>query len=103
LLHQVHQGCGERIQYRKQCPIHGQVEEEEIAKAFSFAPSDQLELTAEELASLKPEDDKSIHIEHLIPGSKMDLALLSGRSLHLVPAHAAAAANYTLLVQTLGS
>ena len=103
LLHQVHQACGERIQYRKHCPVHGEVGEEKIAKAFCFAPSDQLELTVEELARLNCEDDKSVHIEHLIPGSKMDLALLSGRSLYLVPAHAAAATVYALLAQALGS
>jgi DNA end-binding protein Ku len=103
LLHQVHQTCGERIQYRKHCPVHGEVGEEQIAKAFCFAPSDQLELTADELARLGCEDDKSIRIEHLLPGSQLDLALLSGRSLHLVPTHAAAENNYSLLIQTLGT
>ena len=103
LLHQVHQTCGERIQYRKHCPVHGEVKEEQVTKAFCFAPSDQLELTAEELARLVCEDDKTIRIEHLLPGSQMDLALLSGRSLYLIPAHAAAETVYTLLAQTLGT
>jgi non-homologous end joining protein Ku len=53
------------------------------------------------LACLGCEDDKTIRIEHLLLGSQLDLALLSGRSLYLVPAHAAAETIYTLLVQTL--
>src|SRR5690242_6178598 len=45
-LHQVHARCGQSIQYRKTCPKHGEVTAEEIAKAYSYAPDDQVILNA---------------------------------------------------------
>ena len=90
-LHQIHTGCGERISQRKLCPKHGELNATEIGKAFEYAQNDHIELNDEELDSLLPSDEKTILIEHLLPSAKVELSLLSGRSMYLVPAHAAAA------------
>jgi len=100
-LHQIHVGCGERISQRKVCPQHGELTTADIGKAFEYGPNDQLALTDEELASLSPTDDKTIHVEHLMPSDKFESSLLSGRSLFLAPAHVVAESLYARAVALL--
>ena len=101
LLHQVHADCGKRIEYRKTCPQHGEVAPDDIVKAYSVTPDDDVLLTPADLAALRPTDDRSIQIERLVPGEKIDLVLLSGRSLYLVPANSLAGNNYALFAAAL--
>ena len=100
-LHQVHAGCGCRIQQIKNCPQHGSLSADQIAKAFEVAPGEQVVLSDKDLARLRPLDDQTIHIEHLLPESRMDWSLLSGRSLFLVPTHSLAGSLYVQAVTVL--
>lgn len=100
-LHLVHAGCGSRIQQPRRCPKHGELSSEQIVKAFEFAPDDDIVLTEEELNQLKANDDQTIHVERLLSARQFDLFLLSGRTLNLIPAHAAAADAYQLVVAAL--
>ena len=96
-LHQVHAECGARIQHRKCCPHHGEILAGSIAKAYAIADNDNIVLDVQDLARLQPHYEKSIRVEHLIPADQLDLALLSGRTLHLVPAHPAADSAYAVV------
>lgn len=100
-LHLVHAGCGSRIQQPRRCPKHGEIPSEQIVKAFEFAPDDDIELTEDELNQLKANDDQTIHVERILSARQFDLFLLSGRTLNLIPAHAAAADAYQLVVAAL--
>ncbi len=100
-LHQVHAGCGQHIEHRKTCPNHGEVANDQIVKAYSYGPGNDLMLTAPELARLASVDDETIRIDHLAPAAYVDLGLLSGRTLWLVPAHAPAVSDYALIVACL--
>ena len=100
-LHLVHAGCGSRIQQPRRCPKHGEVSSEQIVKAFQFAPDDDIVLTEDELNQLKPNDDQIIHVERMLSARQLDLFLLSGRTLNLIPAHAAAADAYQVVVTAL--
>ena len=100
-LHLVHAGCGSRIQQPRRCPKHGEVSSEQIVKAFEFAPDDDIVFTEDELSQLKANDDQVIHVERMLSSRQFDLFLLSGRTLNLIPAHAAAADAYQLAVAAL--
>lgn len=102
-LHQVHVACGRRISQRKVCPDHGELTADEIGKAFEFAPNDQLAVSQEELDSLSPIDDQTIHLEHLLPSEKFDCSFLSGRTLHLTPTHPAGRAYRATFQRTLNA
>ena len=102
-LHQIHVPCGQRISQSKVCPDHGEVSADEIGKAFEFAPNDQLAISQEELNSLSPTDDQTIHLEHLLPGEKFDCSLLSGRTLYLTPTHPAAGGSYATALALLSA
>ncbi len=82
-LRQLHALCGERIEYQKCCPKHGEVPAEEIVKGYPYQPDQYVRLTEEELASLQPADEKTLHLEHFLEPAGVDLVLLAGRILRL--------------------
>ena len=101
LLHQIHAGCGQRIEQRKSCPMHGPLEAAEIDKVYEYAPQQPVILSTQELTQLQAVDDRALRIQHLLPDTQIDLAMLSGRTLCLVPANPIAVTPYALAVQVL--
>lgn len=100
-LHLVHVGCGCRIQQPRRCPKHGEIATDQITKAFEFGPTEDVVLSEDELDQVKPVDDETIHVEHLLPTGRVDVSLLSGRTLNLIPAHPAAAEGFQLVAAAL--
>jgi DNA end-binding protein Ku len=100
-LRQLHALCGERIEYRKCCPKHGEVPAEEIVKGYPYQPDQYLRLTEEELTSLQPADEKTIYLEHFLDPAIVDLVLFAGRTLYLAPANPAARRPFFTVLQSL--
>jgi DNA end-binding protein Ku len=100
-LRQLHAACGERIEYRKCCPKHGEMPAEEIVKGYPYQPDQYVRLTEEELAALQPADEKTLHLEHFLDAALLDMVLLSGRSLYLAPANPAARRPFAAVHQSL--
>ena len=100
-LHQLHADCGQRIEYHKCCPQHGHVPQDQIVKGYSYAPDRCVELSAEELARLSPDDNKTLVLERFLVQGQLDLTLLAGRSLYLAPAHGTAGRPFALIVAAL--
>ena len=100
-LKQLHAACGQRIEYRKCCPQHGEVPAEEIVKGYPYQTDQYVRLTEEELVSLQPTDEKTILLEHFLEPALVDLALLAGRSLYLAPANPAARRPFALMLQAI--
>ncbi len=101
-LHLIHAaGCGRRVTLSKVCPEHGILEASEIRKAFAYSSDLLVELSEDELAQLNPIDDKKIVIDRFVSPERLDLALLSGRTLFLVPASPAAHHSFHLFKEAL--
>ena len=100
-LRQLHAVCGERIEYRKCCPQHGEVSAEEIVKGYPYQPDQYVRLTEEELTGLQPADEKTLHLEHFLDAALLDMVLLSGRSLYLAPANPAARRAFAMVLHAL--
>ena len=56
-LRQLHALCGAGIEYKKWCPTHGAVPNEEIVKGYPYQPDEYVRLSEEELTSLQPTDE----------------------------------------------
>ncbi len=100
-LCQLHAGCGQRIVYRKCCPEHGEVPNDQIAKGYPYEPDRHIELTDDDLAVIRPDDDKTLRLERVIDPGQLDLVLLAGRSLYLIPANPIALAPYGVIFKAL--
>lgn len=100
-LRQLHAVCGQRIEYRKCCPTHGEVPPEEIVKGYPYQSEEYVRLTEAELASFQPVDEKTLYLEHFLDPANVDLTLLAGRTLFLVPANPAARRPFAMVLQSL--
>ena len=100
-LNQLHAGCGQRIRYEKRCPVHGPVEPALIARGYEYAPDQYVIVEPEELEQIRTPQEKSLTLLQFIEPERLDLALLSGRTLYLMPQGLAAHRPYRVLQQAL--
>jgi len=100
-LRQLHAGCGKRIEYKKWCPKHGAISQDEIVKGYPYQPEQYVELSQSELDQLQPTDDKTIHLEHFLKPSFIDPVLFAGRSLYLLAANPAAGRPFVMVARAL--
>jgi DNA end-binding protein Ku len=96
-FHQLHADCGQRIRYAKQCPVHGTVDASQIVKGYEYGPGQHLVLEPEDLEPLRPAKDRALCLERFLEPAKLDLQLLSGRSMHLLPDGPAAEHAYDVV------
>lgn len=66
-LNQVHKGCNARIKMPTTCPVHGQVERSEIAKAYEFEKDKYVVIEQEELDKIKLRSEKTIELTKFVP------------------------------------
>lgn len=84
-LHQLHRGCGRRIQQQKVCPVHGVLSSDAIAMGYEYAKDQHLELDNAELAALNAVDDKAVHVHAFITPEQIDVVYHSGRTYYITP------------------
>ncbi|HUP81791.1 MAG TPA: Ku protein [Pirellula sp.] len=84
-LHQYHQTCSNRIQFRRVCPLHGPIDSKEIVDGYEYAPDQVVLLSPEESNSILPEDTKVIGIKYFVPKDEYDKVCLSGKHFYIVP------------------
>jgi DNA end-binding protein Ku len=84
-FNQLHAECNSRIQYKKSCPIHGEVSQGDIVSGYEYAKGQYVIVNPDELDKLRTEDDKAIKIDTFIPPTIIDPIYLTGRTYYLVP------------------
>lgn len=84
-LNQLHKECNSRIKYKKTCPIHGEVPNEDIVSGYEYAKDQYVIIDTDELDKLRTEDDKAIRIDTFVPANLFDSLHLSGKNYYLVP------------------
>ena len=100
-FHQVHKGCGQRVQYRKFCPTHGELTKEDVVSGYEVDKGEFIELEREELTELKAEDDEEINLTAFADPASVDPVYFSGKTFYLVPAGAAGQKPYALLTRVM--
>jgi DNA end-binding protein Ku len=96
-LNQLHKACHSRIKYKKTCPIHGEVPNEEIVSGYEYAKGQYVVVDPEELSKLRPANDKAVKIDGFVGADKLDPVYYAGRTYYLVPDGAVGQKPYQLL------
>lgn len=96
-LNQIHKDCGARVQYKKVCPLHGELKAEEIVSGYEFADDQYVLFDPAELDKLRSPKDKTINIAAFIPPESVDPVYFSGDTYYLTPDGPVAQKPYTLL------
>lgn len=84
-LNQLHEPCHSRIKYKKVCPLHGEVSNDEIVSGYEFAKGQYAVIDTSELQKLRAENDKSISVEQFVDEEEIDDRYLTGSCYFLVP------------------
>ncbi|MEM7164806.1 MAG: Ku protein [Planctomycetota bacterium] len=100
-LNQLHEECNSRIQYKKRCPIHGEVANDEIVSGYEYAKGNYVVVDPGELDKLRTENDKSVNIDGFIAPDEIDPAYFSGRTYYLIPDGPVGQKPYSLMRQVM--
>ena len=100
-LNQLHEGCHSRIQYRKSCPVHGEIPNDQIVKGHEFAEGQYVVIDLDELNKLRSESDRSITIDKFIDPAWVDPTYFSGKAYYLTPDGPVGQKPYGLLRQAM--
>jgi len=83
-FHLVHAGCGERLHQQYVCPVHGQVERDDMAKGYELTRGSFVELSTSELKALDAVASDDIAIHEFVPAAAVD-PLFIAHSYYLGP------------------
>jgi DNA end-binding protein Ku len=100
-LNQLHQECNSRINYKKTCPIHGEVSNDQIVSGFEYSKGQYVIVDPDELDKLRTEDEKSINIQTFIAEDAVDPIYFSGKSYYLVPDGPVGQRAYSVVQQAI--
>ena len=67
-LNQLHAECHSRINYKKTCPIHGEVPNDQIVSGYEYSKGQYVVVDPEDIEKLRSEDEKAINIDSLTVG-----------------------------------
>ncbi len=100
-LHQLHADCHSRIQYKKVCPLHGEVTTDQIVSGYEYARDRYVVVDPDELDRLRTEADKAIKIDVFIASGAFDPLYATGKKYYLAPNGPAGQKAYALLAQAM--
>jgi len=100
-FHQIHAKCKNRIRYKKVCPVHGEVPNEEIVSGYEVAKGQYVLVKPDELKKLRAEADKSIEIDVFINPDELDPLYYTDRSYYLAPSGKAGQKPYAVLQRVM--
>ncbi len=100
-LNQLHAECHSRIQYKKTCPLHGEVKNDEIVSGYEYSKGQYVIVDPDELSKLRTEDDKAIKVNAFISADALDPVYQTGKSYYLVPDGPVGQRPYAVLHQAM--
>ena len=100
-LNQLHEDCHSRINYKKSCPVHGEVPNDEIVMGYEYAKGQYVVIDTDELDKLRTEADKAVRIDAFAPANTVDPLFFSGKTYYLTPDGPTGQKGYGLLRQAM--
>jgi DNA end-binding protein Ku len=100
-FHQLHRKCETRIQYKKWCPhCEREVTNDEIVKGYEFQKGRYVALEDEDIAKVRPESTKVIHLRQFASDKAIDPMLLE-QPYYLAPDGKIAAESFAVVREAL--
>ncbi len=84
-LNQLHKDCHSRIKYKKSCPTHGEVTNEDIVSGYEYAKGQYVVVDPSELEKLRPKSDKAVNVHGFVEWDALDPMYHAGRTYYLLP------------------
>lgn len=100
-LNQLHADCHSRIQYKKCCPLHGEVPSDQIRSGYEYTKGQYIVIDPEELDRLRTEADKAIAINGFIPPQAFNPLYTTGKRYYLAADGPVGQKGYQVLYQAM--
>lgn len=101
-LHQLHAPCHSRIQYRKVCPIHGEIPNDEIVMGYEHADDQYVVLEKKETGrGRKKTGDRAVNIDTFVNRDAIEPIFFDGTVYYLVPDGTIAEKPYAVLLAAM--
>jgi DNA end-binding protein Ku len=100
-LNQLHEECHSRIQHRKHCPIHGEVQQQDIVSGYEHTRGQYVVIDPADVDLLRTDDDKAITIDAFIDPNDLDPMYLSGKTYYLIPDAPVAQKPYAVILEAM--
>ena len=84
-LNQLHEECHNRIRYKKTCPVHGEVPNDEIVMGYEYGDDQYAIIEPSEINQLRSERDRSVNIDKFVSPDEIDPIYYSGQTYYLLP------------------
>src|SRR5262245_59549151 len=84
-LNQLHEECNSRIRYKKTCPIHGEVPNDEIVMGYEYGDDQYAIIDPSEINNLRSERDRSVTVDKFVPPDEIDPMYFTGQTYYLLP------------------
>jgi DNA end-binding protein Ku len=100
-FHQLHRECETRIQYKKWCPHHKrEVTNDEIVKGYEFERGRYVALEDKDIAKVRPESTKVIHLRQFSSADAIDPRLME-QPYYLAPDGKVAAESFAVMREAM--
>jgi DNA end-binding protein Ku len=100
-LNQLHKDCHSRIQYKKTCPVHGEVKTDEIVSGYEFDKGQYVVIDPEEVDKLRTPADKAINVAAFVTHDQFDPRYFNGKHYYLLPDGPVGQKTYALLLKAM--
>ena len=100
-FHLLHAKCHERIRYKKVCPVHGEVDDDEIVSGYEVSKGKYVIVDKQERQGAKSEDDKTISMDAFIEPQAIDPIFFTGRTYYLLPDGKVGEQPYAVMLQAM--
>ena len=85
-FNQLHEECHSRIRYKKTCPEHGEVPNDEIVLGYEYAKGQYVVVDPDEVAKLRPKsEERGISVQTFAPSGSVNPLYLAGKDYFLTP------------------
>jgi len=96
-LNQLHESCHGRVRYKKVCPEHGELKNDDIVSGYEHGKDQYVVIDPDELSKLRPQSDHAVTIDGFARLGEIDPVHHAGRSYYLLPDGVAGHKPYALL------
>lgn len=98
-LNQLHEGCNQRVRYKKVCPEHGELSADQIVSGYEYTKDGYVVIEPEEIEKVRRRSDKQIGIEGFIDPEAIEPEYFAGKTYFLMPDGVAGERPYDLLAK----
>jgi DNA end-binding protein Ku len=100
-LNQLHADCHSRVQYKKCCPVHGEVPSDQILSGYEYTKGQYIVIDPDELDRLRTQADKAIQINGFIPPQAFNPLYTTGKRYYLASDGPVGQKGYQVLYQAM--